>query len=91
MSLTPDDFREIMRKNKEAMDNWHKRYGNPTLQKDEPENFHGDCDHPNTMEDSTATLLYIIVMTGGTIFKARWLIWIVTTIIYFKFITRHKK
>ena len=91
MSLTPDDFREIMRKNKEDMNNWHKRYGNPTPQEGDPENFHGDCDHPNTMENSTATLLYLIVMIGGVIFKARWLIWIIATIIYFKFITRHKK
>lgn len=91
MSLTPDDFREIMRKNNEAMDDWHKRYGNPTPHKNEPKNFHGDCDHPNTMEDSTATFIYVIVMVGAIIFNERWLIWVIATIMYWEFITRHKK
>ena len=91
MSLKPDDFREIMRKNKEYMDDWHKRYGNPGPENSEPEKFHGDCDHPNTMENSTATVLYFVVMAVGAIFNDRWLIWIVATIMYLKFITRHEK
>ena len=49
------------------------------------------CDHPNTMENSTATVLWIVVMLVGSIFKGNWVIWIVATIIWFKFITRHKK
>lgn len=53
--------------------------------------FYGDCDHPNTLENSTATILYIIVMIGGAIFNDRWLIWIVATFVYFNFITRHTK
>ena len=53
--------------------------------------FHGDCDHPNTMENSTATIFWIVVMIAGAIFHARWLIWIVSTIIWLKFITRHKR
>ena len=54
-------------------------------------NFHGDCDHPNTMENGQATIFYILVMLGGLIFNDRWLIWTIATIIYLKFITRHKK
>lgn len=46
-------------------------------------------DHPNTMEDSTATVLYIVVMIGGLIFVDWWLLWIMATAIYLKFITRH--
>ena len=49
------------------------------------------CDHPNTMENSTATVLWIVVMLVGSIFKGNWAIWIVATIIWLKFITRHKK
>lgn len=49
------------------------------------------CDHPNTMEDSTATVLWIIVMLVGSIFKGNWIIWIVATVIWAKFITRYKK
>lgn len=48
-------------------------------------------DHPSTMENSTATVLYIIVMLVGLIFNDRWLIWIMASLIYFKFIGRHKK
>ena len=55
------------------------------------DNFHGDCDHPNTMENSTATVLYIIVMIFGAIFVDRWLIWILASVIYFSFITRHHR
>lgn len=49
------------------------------------------CDHPNTMENSTATVLWIVVMLVASIFKGNWVIWIVATIIWLKFITRHKK
>lgn len=54
-------------------------------------NFYGDCDHPNTMENSTATIFYIVVMIGGAIFNDRLLIWIVASVIYFTFITRHQR
>ena len=47
-------------------------------------------DHPSTIENGTATLWYIIVMAAGTIFVSRWLIWIVASFIYFRFINRHK-
>ena len=53
--------------------------------------FHGDCDHPDTMENSTATVLYILVMIGSLIFNDFLLMWIVASIIYFRFITRHKR
>lgn len=49
------------------------------------------CDHPNTMENSTATFFYIIVMLVGSIFKGNWVIWIVATVIWAKFITRHDR
>ena len=46
-------------------------------------------DHPNTMENSTATILWIVVILVGSIFKDSWMIWIVATIIWINFITRH--
>ena len=49
------------------------------------------CDHPNTMEDGTATVLWIVVMLIGSIFKCNWAIWIIATVIWAKFITRYKK
>lgn len=48
------------------------------------------CDHPNTIEDSTATVLWIVVMLVGSIFKGNWVIWIIATIVWFRFITRYK-
>ncbi len=48
-------------------------------------------DHPNTMENSTATLFYIVVMLVGSIFKGNWMIWIIATVVWAKFITRHNK
>lgn len=55
------------------------------------ENVYGDWDHPNTMENSSATILYIIVMAVSIIFVDGWIVWIVASIIYFRFITRHKR
>lgn len=49
------------------------------------------CDHPNTIEDSTATVVWLVVMLVGSIFKCNWVIWIVATIVWYKFITRYKK
>ena len=48
------------------------------------------CDSPYTMEDSTATVLWIVVMIVGSIFKGNWIIWIVSTIVWWKFISRYK-
>ena len=55
------------------------------------ENVYGDWDHPNTMENSSATILYIIVMAISIIFVNGWMVWIVASIIYFRFITRHSR
>lgn len=49
------------------------------------------CDHPNTMENGTATFFYIIAMLIGSIFKGNWVIWIIATVIWIKFITRHNE
>lgn len=48
-------------------------------------------DSPYAMENSTATLLYIVVMIVGTLFYDRILIYIAATIIWWKYITRHKE
>lgn len=48
------------------------------------------CDSPYTMEDSTATFLWIVVMVIGSIFKGNWIIWIIATIVWRKFVTRYK-
>lgn len=75
---------------KEQLDtiNTEKINTNPTYTK---EDFYGDCDHPDTMENGTATAIYILVMLGSLIFKDFLYIWIAATLIYVKFRTRHKR
>jgi hypothetical protein len=51
--------------------------------------IHGDCDHINSFENSSATIIYILVMIFGSIFNSRWLIWIVATLVFSNFISRH--
>lgn len=48
-------------------------------------------DSPYAMENSTATLLYIVVMIVGTLFHDRILIYVAATVIWWKYITRHKE
>ena len=55
------------------------------------EEMYVDAEHPSTMENSTATLWYIIIMIVGAIFVDRWLIWIMASFIYFRFITRKER
>jgi hypothetical protein len=47
------------------------------------------CDHPNTMEDSTATVLWIAAMIVSLLFTGGWILCILETIIWWKHITRH--
>ena len=61
------------------------------MKREQQEEQMRNSDHPDTMEDGTALLLYIVIMIGGAIFVDRWLIWIVATVIYFNFRNRHKK
>lgn len=49
------------------------------------------CDSPYTMENGTATFLWIVVMIVGSIFKGNWVIWIIVTVIWSRFITRRKE
>ena len=55
------------------------------------EAFFENCDHPNSLENTEATILWIVVMAVATIFKVNWFIWIIATIIWRRYITRHKR
>lgn len=54
------------------------------------ENPFANYDHPNSLENDEATILWVVVMAIATVFKGNWIIWIVATIIWRKYITRHK-
>lgn len=59
-------------------------------EEDELKESYVNSDHPSTMENGTATFLYIVIMLVGSIFIDRLLIWIMASIIYFSFINRRK-
>lgn len=91
-SLTPEererelnDFLEGIKKRDEAI----KKEKELQKQKSSESPFE-NCDHPNSLENDEATLLWIVVMAIATIFKGNWVIWIVATIVWRKYITRHK-
>ena len=46
-------------------------------------------DHPNTMENGTATFFWIVSLIAGALFKDGWMIWVISTFIWLRFITRH--
>jgi hypothetical protein len=48
-------------------------------------------DSPYAMENSTATFLYIVTMIVGTLFQDRILVYVAATIIWWKYITRHRE
>ncbi len=48
-------------------------------------------DSPYAMENSTATFLYIVTMIVGTLFQDRILVYVAATVIWWKYITRHKE
>ena len=86
---TQDDpiKRKLNEMHREAIEREKKRQKSDQPKPYENKHF----DHPNTMENDLATVLYVIVMVGGVIFNDRWLIWIAATIIYFRHITRHDR
>lgn len=55
------------------------------------ETFFENCDHPNSLENDEATVVWVVVMAIATIFKFNWLIWIIATIIWRRYITRHER
>lgn len=55
------------------------------------DNPFANCDHPNSLENDEVTILWIVVMAIATIFKGNWLIWIIATIIWRRYIARHKR
>jgi hypothetical protein len=49
------------------------------------------CDHPNTIEDGTSTVFWIVAMVISLLFKGGWALCVLETIIWWKFNTRYSK
>ena len=91
-ALTPEESeREINEYLKSIDEKWNKlNTKKKSEQQQVAENPFQHCDHPNSLENSEATIIWIVVMAVATIFKGNWIIWIIATIIWRKYITRHK-
>lgn len=89
--MTTEEIKEIqqagirMRKEKEAEKQEElKRLGITPQPKKKPR-----YDHPDSLENSEATILWVIAMIGGSIFVDRVLIWVGATAWWLLYITRH--
>lgn len=87
----------ISKQKRKALENQLKEQGitMEEYQRQQKEIYDRKCnpkymDKPGTMANGTALLFYIATMVGGCIFKDRYIIWIVATIVYVKFRTRHQ-
>jgi hypothetical protein len=75
----------------ERWEKCHVEETKKTPQKESAEKTFKRYDHPNSLENSEATIIWLVVMAVGTIFKDNWIIWIVATIIWSRYITRHDR
>lgn len=102
MALSFEDHMKIAKDVREFKKEWDKKQEQTRIEElkkmgiqpkgthSNQENFHGDCDHPNTLENGSATVLWLIVAIGALIFKGGWVLSIIATFVWFNFITRHK-
>ena len=90
--LTPEEReRELDEYIKANNDKWEtKKKAKQELNPQSSQNPFENYDHPNSLENDEATIIWIVVMAVATIFKGNWIIWIIATIIWRKYITRHK-
>lgn len=49
------------------------------------------CDHPNTIENSTATFFWVVAMVISLLFHGGWMLCILEMVVWLKFITRHNE
>ena len=66
-------------------------YTPPKTDEEKLKEMYVNSESPNSLDESTATFWYIVIMVGGIIFKDRWLIWIMASWVYFSFLTRHSR
>jgi hypothetical protein len=68
----------------------YKRYleAGGTPKRSWKEEMYVGAEHPNTIDNGTATIWYIIIMVVGAVFNDRLLIWIIATVIWWNHINR---
>ena len=81
---------EYMRSVNDKWTKHHEENSKNQPKKESVEEQFQKYDHPNSLENDEATIIWIVVMGVATIFKGNWIIWIIATIIWRKYMTRHK-
>ncbi len=76
-----------MKISKQDYDEMREKYKMPLTYEEMKEKNKG-CRHPDALNNFEATVIYLVVMIGGSIFTERLLIWIVASIIYFNYIDK---
>ena len=95
-SLTPqqrhEEWEAFIKKTQEEADEKEvkKMEAQEERSKKEAEWLYIHAEKPHSLDNGEATVSWIIVMLVGTIFNARWLIWIVATFIYLNHIFRYQ-
>ena len=81
---------EFEKKQMEIRHNELRKQGiDPSTIKSIPQKKPHEYDHPCTPDDTFVTVIYVIAMIASLIFKDFWIPWIMLSIAYGKFITRH--
>ena len=89
--ILQDAKKEFEEQEKNRRDEWLEECKKNGIIPPDPKTYPKQrCDSPYTIEDGTATVLWLVVMVVGAIFKSNWIIWIVATVIWWKFIRRYK-
>lgn len=74
---------------KQTEDLYKKIYTNSNIESDQDVRYVYRA-HPDSMDETLATILYVFVMLFGSIFHGRVLVWIISTIIFINFKTGHR-
>ena len=84
-ALTPEERKAEWHKTITRLENQRKECRQNNSFKVKPNGDEWNYTHtenPNSLDDGEATVSWIIIMIVGTIFNARWLIWILATTVY---------
>ena len=101
-ALTPEqqkkEWDEAMKRMGQIYENFHNIGKIPSNNENKSSKPKADSDEwtyinvekPNSIDDSVATIYWIIAMVGGAIFNERWVIWIFATVLWLCKIFRHE-
>ena len=84
-ALTPEERKREWDEEIEKANKRHEEYEKNNSFRVKPngdEWMYIHAESPNSLDDGEATVTWIIIMIVGSIFHARWLIWILATTIY---------